>query len=50
VPVIMSADPYGSDKIPARTRNGRGVDLQYRLFPQPHAIDISPKKQDAISA
>jgi predicted acyl esterase len=41
MPVIMSAHPYGKDKVPARSRNGRGVDLQYRLFPQPHRIDIS---------
>lgn len=40
-PVIMSAHPYGKDKIPARTRSGRGVDLQYRLFPQPHPVDLS---------
>lgn len=41
VPVIMSAHPYGKDKIPARTRSGRGLDIQYRLFPQPHPIEIS---------
>ena len=41
VPVIMSAHPYGKNKIPARTRTGRGLDLQYRLFPQPHPIEIS---------
>jgi predicted acyl esterase len=41
VPVIMSAHPYGKDKIPARTRSGRGLDLQYRLFPQPHPIELS---------
>ena len=41
VPVIMSAHPYNKDTLPARTRNGRGVDLQYRLFPQPHPISIS---------
>jgi hypothetical protein len=41
VPVIMSAHPYGKDKIPARTKNGRGPNPQYRLFPQPHLIEIS---------
>ncbi len=41
VPVIMSAHPYGKDEIPARTRSGRGLNLQYRLFPQPHPIEIS---------
>jgi putative CocE/NonD family hydrolase len=32
-PVIMSAHPYGKDRIPARSWNGPS--LQYRLFPQP---------------
>ena len=41
VPAIASAHPYGKDKIPARTRRGRGVDFQYRLFPQPHSIELS---------
>ncbi len=41
VPVIMSAHPYGKDKIPARTKSGRGLNAQYRLFPQPHLIEIS---------
>jgi uncharacterized protein len=40
-PVIMSAHPYGKDKIPARTRSGRGLDIQYRMLPQPHPIEIS---------
>lgn len=38
VPVIMSAHPYGKDRIPAR---GRGVNAQYRVFPQPHPIRFS---------
>lgn len=41
VPAIVSAHPYGKDKIPARTRGGRGLDFQYRLFPQPHRIHLS---------
>ncbi len=41
VPVIMSAHPYGKDKIPARTRSGRSPNFQYRLFPQPDPIAIS---------
>ncbi len=41
VPVIMSAHPYGKDKIPARTRGGRSPNFQYRLFPQPDGIVIS---------
>ena len=42
VPVIMSAHPYGKDKIPAKSRNGRGLPLQWRVLPQPHEIRISP--------
>lgn len=41
VPVIMSAHPYGKDRIPARTRSGRGVNAQYRVSPQPHGIELS---------
>ncbi len=40
-PVIMSAHPYGKDKIPARTRSGHGVNFQYHLFPQPEPVRIS---------
>jgi predicted acyl esterase len=40
-PVILSAHPYGKDKIPAKTRSGRGVPLQSRLLPQPHTVRIS---------
>ncbi|WP_375395928.1 CocE/NonD family hydrolase [uncultured Sphingomonas sp.] len=40
-PVIMSAHPYGKDKIPAKTRTGRGPPLQSRFLPQPHPIRIS---------
>ena len=40
-PVILSAHPYGKDRIPARTRSGRGVNFQYRLFPQPDPISLS---------
>ncbi|MCW1957261.1 MAG: CocE/NonD family hydrolase, partial [Mycobacterium sp.] len=38
VPVIVSAHPYGKDHIPARRR---GVNTQYRVFPQPHPIRFS---------
>lgn len=41
-PVIMSAHPYGKDKVPAKTRNGRGAPVQARLLPQPRPIRISP--------
>lgn len=40
-PVIMSAHPYGKDRIPARSRNGRAVNPQYRLFPQPEPVSLS---------
>lgn len=38
VPVILCAHPYGKDGIPARRR---GVNAQYRAFPQPHPIRFS---------
>jgi predicted acyl esterase len=41
VPVIMSAHPYGKDKIPAKTWSGRSPNLQARLVPQPHTMRIS---------
>ena len=40
-PVLMSAHPYGKDKIPAKTRSGRDAPLQSRLLPQPHPVRIS---------
>ncbi len=40
-PVIMSAHPYGKDRIPARSRSGRAANLQYRLFPQPEPVSLS---------
>lgn len=40
-PVIMSAHPYGKDRIAAHSRSGRAIDLQYRLFPQPQPVTIS---------
>ena len=40
-PVLMSAHPYGKDKIPAKTRSGRGAPLQSRLLPQPRPVHIS---------
>jgi putative CocE/NonD family hydrolase len=40
-PVLMSAHPYGKDKIPAKTRSERGAPLQSRLLPQPHSVNIS---------
>ncbi len=41
VPVIMSAHPYGKDRMPAKTRSGRGLNLQYRLVLQLHGTTIS---------
>ncbi len=40
-PVIVSAHPYDKDAIGARGKNGRKVNFQYRLFPQPEPISIS---------
>ncbi len=40
-PVIMSAHPYGKDRIPARSRSGRAANFQYRLFPQPEPVSFS---------
>jgi predicted acyl esterase len=40
-PVLLSAHPYGKDKIPARTRSGRGAPVQARLLPQPRTLRIS---------
>jgi uncharacterized protein len=40
-PVIMSAHPYGKDRIPARSRSGRAANLQYRMFPQPEPVSFS---------
>jgi hypothetical protein len=41
VPVIMSAHPYGKDRIPARARNGRGTNVQFRMMPQPRQTEFS---------
>ena len=41
VPVIMSAHPYGKDKIPARTRSRRGAPMNYRLVLQPRTVQFS---------
>ena len=40
-PVIMSAHPYGKDKITAETWSSRAPNLQARLIPQPHKMCIS---------
>ncbi|HEX7359708.1 MAG TPA: CocE/NonD family hydrolase [Bryobacteraceae bacterium] len=40
-PVIMSAHPYGKDKIPARTRSGHGLNVQFRILPQPRPMEFS---------
>jgi uncharacterized protein len=41
VPVIMSAHPYGKDKIPAKTRSKHGVPMNYRLVLQPRTVQFS---------
>jgi uncharacterized protein len=40
-PAVMCAHPYGKDNIPRKTRRGRGLNVQFRLFPQPERIHIS---------
>jgi uncharacterized protein len=40
-PVIMSAHPYGKDRIPGNSRSGRAANFQYRLFPQPEQVSFS---------
>jgi hypothetical protein len=40
-PVIMSMHPYGKDGIGARGRNGRRLNFQYHVFPQPDPIRFS---------
>ncbi|MFE3194402.1 CocE/NonD family hydrolase [Nocardia sp. NPDC059240] len=40
-PVIMSAHPYGKDRMPLRGRHGRGISGQYRLMPQPGRVRFS---------
>ncbi|KAF2485561.1 acyl esterase [Neohortaea acidophila] len=41
VPVVMSAHPYAKDKIPLKTKTGRGLSPQYRLLSQPRPFHIS---------
>jgi predicted acyl esterase len=41
VPVIMSAHPYGKDRIPANGRAGKGINVQFRMLPQPRPVRIS---------
>ena len=41
VPVIMSAHPYGKDKIPAKTRSRRTAPMNYRLVLQPRTVQFS---------
>jgi predicted acyl esterase len=40
-PVIMSAHPYGKDHVPARSRSGRRVSIQYRILRQPQPVAFS---------
>ena len=40
-PVIMSAHPYGKDRIPAKTRSGRGLPFQARVLSQPRRFGYS---------
>ncbi|MFN8169702.1 MAG: CocE/NonD family hydrolase [Candidatus Nanopelagicales bacterium] len=40
-PTILSAHPYGKDRIPAKSRSGHGLNPQYRVFAQPEPVRIS---------
>jgi uncharacterized protein len=40
-PVVMSAHPYGKDKIPVPTRRGWKLNFQYRIMNQPEPVAIS---------
>lgn len=40
-PVLLCAQPYGKDGVPARTRSGRAVPLQYRLAGQDEPMTFS---------
>ncbi|MEN2742478.1 CocE/NonD family hydrolase [Microbacterium sp. X-17] len=41
LPAIVSAHPYGKDAVPANTRDGRGLNVQYHLLRQPTPITFS---------
>lgn len=41
VPVILSAHPYGKDRVPTRTRGGWSVNKQFRIMNQPEPLQIS---------
>jgi predicted acyl esterase len=40
-PVLLSAQPYGKDAMPARTRSGQGKPLQYRLAANDEPMSFS---------
>ncbi|NTY58087.1 CocE/NonD family hydrolase [Mycolicibacterium sphagni] len=40
-PVILSAHPYGKDKLPERTRRGWRLTFQFRIMNQPEPYQIS---------
>lgn len=40
-PVILSAHPYGKDKLPQRTRRGWRLTFQFRIMNQPEPYQIS---------
>ncbi|MFM7246375.1 MAG: CocE/NonD family hydrolase [Actinomycetota bacterium] len=41
VPVVMCAHPYGKDALPQRRLGRYQPPMQYRVFPQPEAIEFS---------
>lgn len=40
-PVIMSAHPYGKDRLPSRTRRRSRFSVQYRMLRQPNPVTFS---------
>ncbi len=40
-PVILSAHPYGKDRVPTRTRRGWSLNPQFRIMNQPEPLRIS---------
>jgi predicted acyl esterase len=42
-PVILSAHPYGKDRLPKKTRRGWSLNVQYRIMNQPEPVRISDR-------
>jgi predicted acyl esterase len=42
-PVILSAHPYGKDRLPKKKRRGWSLNVQYRIMNQPEPVRISDR-------